>query len=134
MEKDTNTKIADVLIQIRNANLSKHRDIKIPFTKINYSVADFLFTEDFICSFEELNKNSESFLLLFLKYTGRKGTTPAIAKIARISKPGNPIYSDSKKTSGIEGGTAIILTSKGLKTGEKAIEEGIGGELLFYIW
>jgi small subunit ribosomal protein S8 len=134
MEKDTTTKIADVLIQIRNANLSKHQDIKIPFTKINYSVADFLFTEDFIYSFKELNNNSESFLLLFLKYTGRKGTTPAIAKITRISKPGRRIYSDSKKMSGILGGTAIISTSNGLKTDEKASEEGIGGELLFYIW
>ena len=68
-------------------------------------------------------------------YTGKE-RTPLITTITRASKPGLRVYSSSKKMPRILGGfgTAIISTSKGLMTDKKAREEGIGGELLCYIW
>ena len=70
-----------------------------------------------------------------LKYSG-KDRTPLITKITRASKPVLRVYSSSKKMPRVLGGfgTAIISTSKGLMTDKKAREEGIGGELLCYIW
>ena len=73
--------------------------------------------------------------LLSLKYSG-VNRKPVIEKIERISKPGLRVYSGSKKMPRVLGGfgTAIISTSKGLMTDRQARSEGIGGEILCYIW
>ena len=127
--------IADMLTRIRNANLAKHQIVQIPSTKVTRNIAAVLLTEGFIESFEELKNGLRSSLLLSLKYTGKE-RTPLITTIKRASKPGLRVYSSSKKMPRILGGfgTAIISTSKGLMTDKKAREEGIGGELLCYIW
>ena len=127
--------IADMLTRIRNANLAKHQIVQIPSTKVTRNIANVLLTEGFIESFEELKNGLRSSLLLSLKYSG-KDRTPLITKITRASKPGLRVYSGSKKMPRVLGGfgTAIISTSKGLMTDKKAREEGIGGELLCYIW
>ena len=127
--------ISDMLTRIRNANLAKHQIVQIPSTKVTRNIANVLLTEGFIESFEELKNGLRSSLLLSLKYSG-KDRTPLITKITRASKPGLRVYSSSKKMPRVLGGfgTAIISTSKGLMTDKKAREEGIGGELLCYIW
>jgi small subunit ribosomal protein S8 len=124
-----------MLTRIRNANLAKHQIVQIPSTKVTRNIANVLLTEGFIESFEELKNGLRSSLLLSLKYSG-KDRTPLITKITRASKPGLRVYSGSKKMPRVLGGfgTAIISTSKGLMTDKKAREEGIGGELLCYIW
>ena len=131
----TNDTISDMLTRIRNANLAKHQIVQVPSTKITRNIAQVLFAEGLIDSFEELKNGLKSSLLLSLKYTG-KSRTPKIAKIQRISKPGLRVYSGSKKMPRILGGfgTAIISTSKGLMTDHQARKTGIGGELLCYIW
>ena len=127
--------IADMLTRIRNANLAKHQIVQIPSTKVTRNIADVLMAEGFIESFEELKNGLRSSLLLSLKYTGKE-RIPLITTIKRASKPGLRVYSSSKKMPRILGGfgTAIISTSQGLMTDKKAREEGIGGELLCYIW
>jgi small subunit ribosomal protein S8 len=127
--------IADMLTRIRNANLAKHQIVQIPSTKVTRNIADVLLAEGFIESFEELKNGLRSSLLLSLKYTGKE-RIPLITTIKRASKPGLRVYSSSKKMPRILGGfgTAIISTSQGLMTDKKAREEGIGGELLCYIW
>jgi small subunit ribosomal protein S8 len=131
----TTDTIADMLTRIRNANLAKHQIVQIPSTKFTRNIATVLLNEGFIDSFEELKNGLTSSLLLSLKYSGKE-RTPLITKITRASKPGLRVYSSSKKMPRILGGfgTAIISTSKGLMTDKKAREEGIGGELLCYIW
>jgi len=127
--------ISDMLTRIRNANLAKHQIVQIPSTKVTRSIANVLLVEGFIESFEELKNGLQSSLLLSLKYTGKE-RIPSITKITRASKPGLRVYSGAKKIPRVLGGfgTAIISTSKGLMTDKKAREEGIGGELLCYIW
>ena len=131
----TNDTIVDMLTRIRNANLAKHQIVQIPSTKITKAIANVLFNEGLIDSFEELSNGVRGSLLLSLKYTGidRK---PVIEKIQRISKPGLRVYSNSKKMPRVLGGfgTAIISTSRGLMTDRQARSEGIGGEILCYIW
>ena len=131
----TTDTIADMLTRIRNANLAKHQIVQIPSTKITRNIAQVLLTEGLIDSFEELKNGLNSSLLLTLKYSGKE-RKPLIEKIQRISKPGLRVYSGSKKMPRILGGfgTAIVSTSRGLMTDHQARKEGVGGELLCYIW
>jgi small subunit ribosomal protein S8 len=132
MSTDT---ISDMLTRIRNANLAKHQIVQIPSTKITRNIAQVLFAEGLIDSFEELKNGLKSSLLLSLKYSGKE-RKPLIEKIQRISKPGLRVYSGAKKMPRILGGfgTAIVSTSRGLMTDQQARKEGVGGELLCYIW
>jgi small subunit ribosomal protein S8 len=131
----TTDTIADMLTRIRNANLAKHQIVQIPSTKVTRNIAQVLFTEGLIDSFEELKNGLNSSLLLSLKYSGKE-RKPSIVKIQRISKPGLRVYSGAKKMPRILGGfgTAIVSTSRGLMTDQQARKEGVGGELLCYIW
>ena len=131
----TTDTIADMLTRIRNANLAKHQVVQIPSTNITRNIAQVLFSEGLINSFEELKNGVKSSLLLSLKYMG-KDRKPCIEEIQRISKPGLRVYSKSKKMPRILGGfgTAIVSTSRGLMTDHQARKEGLGGELLCYIW
>ena len=132
MKNDT---IADMLTRIRNANLARHQIVQIPSTKITKSIANVLLAEGLINSFEELNNGLKSSLLISLKYS-RKDRKPCIEKIQCVSKPGLRIYKSAKKMPRILGGfgTAIVSTSCGLMTDHQARKEGIGGEILCYIW
>ena len=131
----TTDTIADMLTRIRNANLAKHQIVQIPSTKVTRNIAAVLLSENLIESFEELQNGIKSSLLISLKYNGKE-RTPKIEKIQRISKPGLRVYSGSKKMPRILGGfgTAIVSTSQGLMTDKQARQEGLGGELLCYIW
>jgi small subunit ribosomal protein S8 len=132
MVKDT---ISDTLTRIRNANMVKHKIVKINLTKISLSIIEILKEEGFIEDFETYNENGIPYLLISLKYSG-KLRQPAICKIERISKPGLRVYVRAKKLPKILNnlGIAIISTSKGIMTNFKAKKLGIGGEVLCSIW
>lgn len=127
--------ISDMLTRIRNANLAKHQIVQIPSTNVTRNIANVLLKEGFIESCEELKNGLKSSLLLSLKYTGKE-RIPRIKKLSRASRPGLRLYSNAKNMPRVRGGfgTVIVSTSKGLMTDNKAREEGIGGELLCYIW
>ena len=131
----SNDTISDMLTRIRNANLAKHQIVQIPSTKMTRNIANVLFSEGLIESFEELKNGLKSSLLVTLKYVGKE-RKPSITKIQRISKPGLRVYSGAKKMPRILGGfgTAIVSTSNGLMTDNEARKIGVGGELLCYIW
>jgi len=131
----TTDTIADMLTRIRNANLAKHQIVQIPSTNITRNIAEVLLKEGFIESFEELKNGLQSSLLISLSYSGKE-RKPTITKIERVSKPGLRVYSGHKKMPRVLGGfgTAIVSTSRGLMTDKTARLEGVGGELLGYIW
>ena len=131
---NTTDPIADMLTRIRNANSSKHKTVDIPSSKIKVSIAEILFNEGYIKSFEEIKDDTQGTIRITLKYD-EKGAR-VIDGIKRISKPGLRIYAGKdelpKVLNGL--GIAIISTSKGLKTDKEAREAGMGGEVLAYIW
>ena len=114
---------------------AKLNNIKTKIINSKDFETNVLFNEGLIESFEELSTGIRGSLLLSLKYSG-VNRKPVIEKIERISKPGLRVYSGSKKMPRVLGGfgTAIISTSKGLMTDRQARSEGIGGEILCYIW
>ena len=130
-----NDTIADMLTRVRNANLARHKIVKIPSTKMTRNIASVLIEEGFIQDFEEIGEGINRQLLLSLKYKGKEGE-PVITSLKRISRPGLRVYANRKEIPRVLGGlgVAIISTSKGVLTDNKARHQGVGGEVLCYIW
>ena len=126
--------IADMLTRIRNANSAKHKTVDVPNSKMKTAIAEILFKEGYIKSFELISNENQGIIRITLKYD-EKGTR-VIDGIKRISKPGLRVYAGKEELPRVLNGlgTAIISTSKGLKTDKEAREAGIGGEVLAYIW
>jgi len=130
-----NDTIADMLTRVRNANLARHKIVQIPSTKMTRSISSVLLEEGFIQNFEEIGENITQQLLISLKYTGRN-RSPVITALKRISRPGLRIYANRKELPRVLGGlgVAVISTSQGVMTDSKARSQGLGGEVLCYIW
>ena len=126
--------IADMLTRIRNANTSKHKTVDIPASNVKRAIAEILFNEGYIKAFEEIADENQGIIRVTIKYD-EKGNR-VIAGLKRISKPGLRVYAAKdelpKVLNGL--GIALISTSKGIMTDKQAREQGIGGEVLAYIW
>ena len=131
---NTTDPIADMLTRIRNAGTSKHKTVDIPASNVKRAIAEILFEEGYIKAFEEVSNENQGVIRVTLKYD-EKGNK-VIAGLKRISKPGLRVYAAKdelpKVLNGL--GIALISTSKGIMTDKKARQEGIGGEVLAYIW
>ena len=127
---NTTDPIADMLTRIRNANSAKHKTVDVPNSKMKTAIAEILFKEGYIKSFELINNENQGIIRITLKYD-EKGAR-VIDGIKRISKPGLRVYAGKEELPRVLNGlgTAIISTSKGLKTDKEAREAGMGGELL----
>ncbi len=130
-----NDPIADMLTRIRNASQARHEKVDIIGSKLLIKIAEILKDEGYISEFKVLDdeKNKRT-IRIFLKYDSRK--RPVIHKLIRISKPGRRIYVGRNEIPGVMGGLGICIlsTSRGIMTGHKARELGIGGELMCAIW
>lgn len=126
--------IADMLTRIRNANTAKHKTVDIPASNMKKAIAEILFEEGYIKSFEVIENENQGMIRITVKYD-EKGNR-VIAGLKRISKPGLRVYANRdelpKVLNGL--GIALVSTSKGIVTDKKAREQGIGGEVLAYIW
>ena len=131
---NTTEPITDMLTRIKNANSTKHKTVDVPASKMKNAIAEILFKEGYIKSFEVINNENQGIIRITLKYD-EKGTR-VIDGIKRISKPGLRVYANKEELPKVLNGLgiAIISTSKGLKTDKEAREAGIGGEVLAYIW
>ena len=131
---NTTDPIADMLTRIRNANSAKHKTVDVPASKMKTAIAEILFKEGYIKSFELISNENQGIIRITLKYD-EKGTR-VIDGIKRISKPGLRVYAGKEELPRVLNGLgiAIISTSKGLKTDKEAREEGMGGEVLAYVW
>ena len=126
--------IADMLTRIRNANSAKFKTVDVPASKMKLSIAEVLFEEGYIKSFEEIKNDNQGIIRINLKYD-EKGCK-VIDGLKRISKPGLRVYASKEELPQVLNGLgiALISTSKGIMTDKKARELGIGGEVLAYIW
>ena len=130
-----NDTIADMLTRIRNANMARHQTTEVPATKMTRSIAKVLQAEGFIAEVEEEGEGVKRNLKIALKYKG-KNRQPLITALKRVSKPGLRVYSNRKELPRVLGGIgiAIISTSSGIMTDREARRQGVGGEILCYVW
>jgi len=130
-----NDTIADMLTRIRNANLARHQIVQVPATKMTRNMALVLKEEGFVQNFEQMGEGIETHLMISLKYNG-KNRQPVITALKRISKPGLRVYANHKELPRVLGGLGIVIisTSRGVMTDRQARHDGLGGEILCYIW
>ncbi len=130
--------IADMLTRIRNAVMAGHGMVAMPSSKLKIEIAKIMKDEGFLEGFEVADTESpQKVLRLKIKYVGeRRERRPVISGIERVSKPGRRIYTKKQDIpwvlSGI--GVAILSTPKGVMTGARARQLGVGGEILCKVW
>jgi small subunit ribosomal protein S8 len=126
--------IADMLTRIRNANQMKHLTVLVPASKIKLEILNVIKSEGYIEDVEFVEDGKQGEIKVTLKYTEKKERV--IKGITRISKPGLRVYAKStempKVLNGL--GIAIISTSKGMTTDKVARKNGVGGEVVAYVW
>lgn len=131
--------IGDMLTRIRNALMAGHATVSLPSSKIKVAIARILQEEGFLESFEEAaaEERPGQVLRLKLKYVGeRRGRRPVINGLQRVSRPGRRIYRARREIPWVRSGmgVAILSTPKGVMTGTRARQLGVGGELLCQVW
>ena len=130
-----NDPIADMLTRIRNAQVARHDTVELPASNTKKAIAKILLKEGYIKNVDFRDDGVQGTIKITLKYMDNK-STPVIAGLKRISKPGLRVYARSEELPKVLGGLgiAIISTSKGLMTDKEARKNAIGGEVLAYIW
>jgi len=126
--------IADMLTRIRNAVMVRHDSVLVPVSRMKLSLARILKDEGFISDYEVLRSKPHRVIKIYLKYDDKN--RPVLSGLERVSKPGLRVYVGRKEIPRVLGGLgiAIVSTSKGVMTGQQAWHQGIGGELLCYVW
>ncbi len=125
--------IADMLTRIRNAAAARHTRVLIPASKMKLAIARVLKEEGYIKDIEVLKDNPQGSIRITLRYVDKR---PVLTQLKRISKPGLRVYTKRSNIPRVRGGlgVAILSTPKGLMTGQRAYREGLGGEVVCYVW
>ena len=126
--------IADMLTRVRNANSAGKATVSMPSSKKLVEIARIMQEEGYVAGYEVVEGEPRATLEITLKYGERHAKV--IRGIRRISKPGLRIYSTADKLPRVLGGlgTAVISTSKGMMCDRDARKQGIGGEVIAYVW
>jgi small subunit ribosomal protein S8 len=133
----TNDPIADMLTRIRNALMARKLEVVVPRSNIKVEVARILKEEGFIEEYSVGEEAPVPLITIKLKYHGsRRERRPVITNLQRVSKPGRRIYRKRTELPIVLSGTgiAIVTTPKGVMTAQQARKEGLGGEVLCYVW
>jgi small subunit ribosomal protein S8 len=139
--------IADMLTRIRNANKALHEHAEMPNSRLKGDIARLLKEEGYIRDYrivtaEEHNEaeadkkkhRAYDTLVIDLKYS--RSRERVITDLKRVSKPGRRVYARKDRLPRVLGGmgTAILSTSNGLITSRAAEEQGVGGEVVCFVW
>jgi small subunit ribosomal protein S8 len=128
--------VADALIRIKNGYMAHLSEVALPYSKLIKSICEVLEKEGYVTDLKEVKTGkNEQFkgLMVSLKYDKRK---PVLSQVKRISKPGLRVYKGKTALPYVLNGLgiALISTPKGIMTDKQARKEGVGGEVLAYVW
>lgn len=125
--------IADMLTRIRNAALIKSEKVDVPASRIKLEIAKILKEEGFIRAYKILKDKKQGILRLTLKYAENENV---ISGLKRVSKPGRRVYVGSKEIPRVMGGVgiAVLTTPQGILSDRTCRREGVGGEVICYVW
>ena len=131
--------IADMLTRIRNGIMAGHSTVAMPSSNLKVSIAKIMKEEGFISAYEVVDGKSagQKVLRVRLKYVGeRRERKPVINGLQRVSRPGRRVYTGKREIPWVLSGMgiAIISTPKGVMTGQRARQLGVGGEVLCKVW
>ena len=126
--------LANMMNMIKNAGLTGHESITVPFSKIKFAVAECLVREGYIKSINKKTKKGFPIMELVLVY-GEDGS-PKVTGVDRVSKSSCRVYKGVKdiRTTRNGYGLTVLSTPKGILTDKQARKEMVGGEVLFKLW
>lgn len=126
--------VADMLTSVRNANIANKDDCEFPASKLKAEIARVLKEEGFITDFVIVNQDAgKPRIRVTMKYNGKR---KVITNLKRISKPGLRVYTGKHELPRVLGGLgiAILSTPRGVLTDKECRKQGVGGEVLAYVW
>ena len=126
--------IADMLTRIRNANAARHPEVKVPASRLKLEIARVLKDEGYIAGFDvEADGTTQTMRIIF---KSRPDRMRVISGVKRISRPGLRVYARKTEIPRVLGGLgiAILSTAEGVMSGRQANRQGVGGEVLAYVW
>lgn len=129
--------IADMLTRMRNAIMRQHTAVSMPHSKVKEAIAQVLKDEGYIEDYQVIPQAPQPVLQITLKYVGdRRTRRSVITGLERVSKPGRRVYVGKQEIPWVLSGmgVAVVTTSKGVMTGQKARRQGLGGEVLCKVW
>lgn len=126
--------VADLLTRIRNSNSAMHDHVEVFSSRLNLEIVKILQSEGFIKSYEIVKGKAQNKIKIALKYGPQK--EKVISNLKRVSKPGLRVYTKRGEIPRVLGGLgiAIVSTSRGVMTDRDARRQGVGGEVLCYVW
>ena len=126
--------IADFLTRLRNANSAYHDEVVLPHSKLKANIAEILKSEGYITDYRVEDARVGKSLIVDLKYGPSRERS--LSGLRRVSKPGLRVYAKANNLPKVLGGlgVAIISPSTGLLTDRQATKQGVGGEVLAYVW
>jgi small subunit ribosomal protein S8 len=125
--------IADMLTRVRNSLQIRAEKVDIPISKIKLEIAKILKEEGFIRAYKILKDRRQGILRIIPKYLDNKSV---ITGLKRVSKPGRRVYVNKSEIPKVMGGlgVAILTTSRGVLGDKTCKHEGVGGEVICYVW
>jgi small subunit ribosomal protein S8 len=126
--------IADMLTRVRNANSARHPEVRVPASKLKLEIARVLKDEGYIAGYEiESDGTAQSMRIIF---KSRPDRTRVISGVKRISRPGLRVYARKTEIPRVLGGLgiAVLSTAEGVMSGRQALRQGLGGEVLCFVW
>jgi small subunit ribosomal protein S8 len=126
--------IADMLTRVRNANSARHLEVRVPASKLKLEIARVLKDEGYIAGYDvEADGTTQTMRIIF---KSRPDRTRVISGLKRISRPGLRVYARKTEIPRVLGGLgiAILSTAEGVMSGRQATRQGLGGEVLAYVW
>ena len=135
--------IADSLIRIKNSYRAFRGEVRLTYSKPVLAICNVLEKEGYIERVEEVEHSQNPILKeirVALKYKTELGSSvnkrAALSEVKRISKPGLRIYKGKGALPYVLNGLgiAIVSTPKGIMTDRQARKEGVGGEIMAYVW
>jgi small subunit ribosomal protein S8 len=126
--------VGDMLTRIRNAAIVRHDNVEMPLSKMKIAILKIFKDEGFINDFEVVKGKPEKLIRVKLRY--QDNSKSMISGVERVSKPGLRIYARHDEIPRVYGGVgvAILSTPAGVITGQQAHKQGVGGEVLCYVW
>lgn len=133
-----NDTVADALIRIKNGYRAQKSGVTLVYSKLVAAICELLEKEGYIENFKVIDDGSKKTIAVTLKYEGGVGTfrKAVLSDVKRVSKPGLRVYKGARSLPYVLNGLgiAIISTPKGIMTDKQARKEGLGGEVMAYVW
>ena len=133
MSIQTTDPVADLITRIRNAIAVGKTEIRVPTSKLKFAVASKLQKTNYIDTAELEKAEPRDILHIVIN---KEGENARINEISKVSTPGRRIYAGVAEIPKVKSGRGTVLfsTSKGIMTGQEAVKNKLGGEILVKVW